>query len=245
MNPQEYENLLRVEKTHWYYRGKREIAEYWLRREGQLHSGAILADVGAGTGEFVLQMRNHCRVLAVDDYSESVAILEDRLPAAEVRRGSCVQLPIESDSCDFVSALDVLEHIEDDKAAITELWRIAKPGGIIVITVPALSCLWSDWDVSLRHYRRYDLPGLRTLGAEVPSQVLHLNYMNFFAFPAVWLIRRLRRQKGAGSPDSRSEDQIPPSWINEILHWIFVRSSCQNLIRWPFGVGLLCVLKKR
>jgi hypothetical protein len=120
---------------------------------------------------------------------------------------------------------------------------VTKPGGTVIITVPALMSLWSDWDVSLRHFRRYDRRGLRKLITCCPFEVVNLNYMNFWAFPAVWLIRRMRALTGGKS--GRAEDRIPPGPVNGLLRWLFIWSSCQRLIPWPFGVGLLAVLKKR
>lgn len=243
MNSAEYDNLARVEKIHWYYSGKRAIAKTWLNRSGKLTKASLLADCGAGTGAFAVEMTSDCQVIAVDDYPESLAILKDRLGQQSVRAGSCTSLPLESESCDFVTALDVLEHIDDDQAAIKELWRILKPGGTIVITVPALMSLWSDWDVSLRHFRRYDKRGLHNLLCPLPFEIVELNYMNFFAFPAVWLSRKLRAKTGGG--ETRAEDQLPPDWANSLLRSLFVWSSCQRLFAWPFGVGLLAVARKK
>lgn len=244
MNPEEYANLERVEAEHWYYRGKREIVLWWMRATGRVDASARLADCGAGTGAFACEMSRVCRVTAVDDHRESLEILRRRDGIQEVLDGSCTRLPMDDHTFDFVTALDVLEHIEDDAQAFRELLRVTKPGGIILITVPALMSLWSDWDVSLRHFRRYDRPGLKALVSGGSAELLHLNYMNFPAFPAVWLVRKLRRWLPAGPAAGRSEDRIPPRLLNRMLKFLFVRASCQRWIRWPFGVGLLAVLRK-
>ena len=246
MNPEEYENLNRVERDHWYYSGKREIARRWLERLGMNpNAGQLLADCGAGTGAFAVEMLHICRVAAVDDYPESLEILRARLPSESVHQGSCTNLPFPDAAVDFITALDVLEHIEDDHAAMREMWRVLKPGGGMVVTVPALMSLWSDWDVSLRHFRRYDHASLMALMRGVSPQIVECNYMNFFAFPAVWTLRRLR---GAGGQDAgggkRAEDKVPPLPVNSMLRAMFVWSSSQTSIHWPFGVGLLGVLKK-
>jgi len=242
MNPEEYGNLANVEWNHWYYSGKRKIARHWIRKSGGLDLNSLLADCGAGTGAFAREMQDFCRVIAIDGYPESISILNARLGESHVLTGSCTDLPLETDSCDFATAMDVLEHIEDDYAALAELYRVVKPGGVVIITVPALMSLWSDWDVTLRHFRRYDRVGFFKLVSSRNFEILNLNYMNFWAFPAVWTLRRLRAITSATA--SRVEDKLPPSVINSALRGLFVWSSCQTMIRWPFGVGLLAVLRK-
>lgn len=243
MNPEEYDNLAKVEKLHWYYAGKRDIVRYWISKLGELQPTSVLADCGAGTGAFALEMNDLCMVRAIDDYPESLAILNDRLGPDLVLEGSCTALPLDTNSCDYATALDVLEHIEDDIAAMRELHRIVRPGGTVIVTVPALMSLWSDWDVSLRHFRRYDRKSLESLISCFPFEVVQLNYMNFWAFPVVWILRKLR--KGEARNDQRAEDTIPPTPINEVLKAVFVWASCQTVFQWPFGVGLLAVLKKK
>ncbi len=246
MNPEEYKNLNRVERDHWYYSGKRDIARHWLERIGlKINNDQLLADCGAGTGAFAVEMLRICRVAAVDDYPESLEILRTRLPGESVYQGSCTDLPFPDASVDYITALDVLEHIEDDHAAMREMWRVLKPGGGMVVTVPALMSLWSDWDVSLRHFRRYDRASLMSLMRGISPQIVECNYMNFFAFPAVWTLRRLR---GAWGEDAggrgRAEDKVPPLPVNSLLRAMFIWSSCQTFIHWPFGVGLLGVMRK-
>jgi len=246
MNPEEYSNLARVEARHWFYAGKREIVRHWIQRFHPLQPGHQLADCGAGTGIFAAEMAARCRVTAVDDFEESLQLLRDRLGTAGVRKGSCTALPLADESVDVLTALDVIEHVADDRAALREFLRVLRPGGIAVITVPALMALWSDWDVALHHCRRYHRSGLLQV---VPDglEVLHVNYVNVAALPLVYGIRKFRtlRQRSGTKTPARSEDTIPPAWLNGLLRRIFVKTACQSLIRFPAGVGLLLVLRKK
>ena len=244
MNPEEYENLARIEQNHWYYSGKRKIVSHWIKESAHLTRESLLLDCGAGTGAFASEMQSQCRVFASDDYEESLAILRNRLSKESVFAASCTNLPLPDNTFDFVTALDVLEHIEDDSRALSEMYRVTKPGGMVIITVPALMSLWSDWDVTLRHFRRYDRKSLNILVDQYSFQTINLNYMNFWAFPVVWALRRLR---GRGNAESkkRAEDKIPRNPFNSLLRSIFIWSSCQRFIKWPFGVGLLAVLVKK
>jgi SAM-dependent methyltransferase len=243
MKAEEYRNLERVEGEHWYYSGKREIVEYWIRRSGPLCGEHLLVDVGAGTGAFAASMQEFCQVLAVDSHAESLEILRERMGSACIREGGLECLPLGDGSADIVTALDVLEHVEDDGRGMQEIWRILKPGGRMVITVPANMWLWSDWDESLGHYRRYSRRGLKNLVGAAGAKVIHENFMNFFALPAVFAARMLRR--GQGNRNSRrAEDVVPPKPVNALLKRLFVWSSVQTTFRWPAGVGLLCVAVK-
>ncbi|HTV63741.1 MAG TPA: class I SAM-dependent methyltransferase [Verrucomicrobiae bacterium] len=245
MNPEEYNNLARVEGSHWFYSGKREIVRYWIHRFHPLKSDDHLADCGAGTGIFADEMSADCNVTAIDDFEESLKFLRERLGNERVRKGSCTALPLPDSSVDVLTALDVIEHVQDDRAAAREFLRVLKPGGVAIITVPAHMALWSDWDVTLRHFRRYNKRMLRDM---VPSgfQILHVNYVNVAVLPAVYAVRKFRglKQRLGFKTTARSEDAIPPPYLNDCLRWLFVCLACQNLIPFPAGVGLIAVLRK-
>ncbi len=245
MNPQEYQNLAKVETVHWFYAGKREIVRYWINRFHPLQQGDLLVDCGAGTGIFVEEMRRFCNVLALDDFEESLKLLRERLGTDKVRRGSCTALPLPDASVDVLTALDVVEHVENDHVAVREFLRVLRPGGIAIITVPALMTLWSDWDVTLHHFRRYTRPSLLKI---IPAglEVLHINYINVAVLPIVFAVRKWRALKSrlGLKAGRRSEDTIPPPWLNRALGWTFLKLACQKPIHFPAGVGLIAILKK-
>lgn len=241
MNPEEYSNLSRVEKAHWYYAGKRQLVRGWIDRCNPGKRRLRILDCGAGTGCFAEELAKVHEVHVLDDHEESLRILRTKFPAAQVH---CLEaagrLPFEDASFDVITALDVLEHIEHDDAALAEMHRVLRPGGVMVATVPASMRLWSDWDVSLHHFRRYDRRMLAALFAKQGHwQTIWLNYTNFAIFPAAWLVRRC----SAFRSKQRHEDSIPPAWINSMLQWIFVAQGMTRL-RVPFGVSLICISRK-
>jgi ubiquinone/menaquinone biosynthesis C-methylase UbiE len=246
MNPEEYTNLAKVEQRHWFYAGKREIVRAWINQFHPLKQTDLLTDCGAGTGIFVGEIRGLCKVMAVDDFEDSLKLLCARLGRDCVVKGSCTALPLADNSVDVLTALDVIEHVQDDRASVTEFLRVLRPGGIAVITVPALMALWSDLDVTLQHYRRYNERTLREV-IPVEFEILHMNYVNVAVLPMVYLVRRFRvlKQRLGFKTISRSEDRIPPGWLNFFLRWLFVRLACQKTVHFPVGVGLLAVLRKR
>jgi ubiquinone/menaquinone biosynthesis C-methylase UbiE len=249
MNPEEYQNLARVETVHWFYAGKREIVRHWIHHFRSLQCDDLLVDCGMVTGIFAGEMKGTCRVLALDDFQESLDLLRKRLGDDNVRKGSCTALPLPDSSVDVLTALDVIEHVEDDRTALREFLRVVRPGGLAVITVPALMALWSDWDVTLRHFRRYSKNSLLKI---IPPEfeILHTNYINVAALPLVLAIRKWRGLKSrfGMKTDVRSEDKISViwlKWLNRILGLMFVKPACQNVVRFPVGVGLITVLRKK
>ena len=158
-----------------------------------------------------------------------------------------VALLLDDRSVDVLTALDVIEHVEHDRKALAEFSRVVKPGGLVVITVPALMSLWSDWDVALHHFRRYTRRSLLDVIPAGDFEIVRCHYVNVAALPLVVLVRKFRALKQAlgSKSQARSEDQIPPAPLNALLKWSFVALGCQQLISFPAGVGLLALLRRK
>ena len=248
MNPAEYENLDAVEREHWYYAGKRIAVRYWLTQAGPPRPGQTLLDCGAGTGWFAKEMEAQCRVLVLDNHEESLRLLRTRFRPEQILSLAGDNVPLPDRSLDYVTALDVLEHVPDDAAVVRGFHRLLKPGGLAVVTVPASMALWSDWDVALHHFRRYHRAQLRALFAGGDWEIVYVNYTNVVVYPAVWLLRKWRawRKPAAGTASAavRSEDKMPAPWLNSLLRALFV-GMAQWRVPFPFGVSLVLVARKR
>jgi ubiquinone/menaquinone biosynthesis C-methylase UbiE len=244
MNSEEYANMDRMESAHWYYAGKREFARDWLLRVRPPGPEDRLLDCGAGTGRFAKEMEAHCQVLVLDDHEEALRLLRTRFRAEQILSLAGDRVPLPDASLEYVTALDVLEHTPDDQAVVDGFYRLLKPGGIALVTVPASMALWSDWDVGLHHYRRYSRPQLRALFPEAQWELLYVNYTNAFAYPAVWLLRRWRKWFPQSPGAARSEDRMPSPAVNALLRASFVRPAFWR-VPLPFGVSLLLVARKR
>ena len=246
MKAEEYQNLERVERTHWYYAGKRELVRGWIQRTRPPQPGDLLLDCGAGTGQFAQEMEASCRVLVLDDHEEALRILRQRFRAEQVLSLSGDQVPLPDGALDYVTALDVLEHVPDAAAVVRGFHRLLKPGGLAVVTVPAGMALWSDWDEALHHYRRYARAQLRALFPATHWEIVHVNYTNVAAYPAVWLVRKWRRwfSRPGAPPGPRTEDREPAPWLNRLLQRVFVGTG-RIRVPLPFGVSLLLVARRR
>jgi ubiquinone/menaquinone biosynthesis C-methylase UbiE len=244
----EYDALEKVEREHWFYKGKRELVQYWIERAAKLAKGDRIVDCGAGTGELVRELRgqfepNGISVIGIEYVGEARRLAKER-KGTELLEGSILDLPLKDVTSMVTVALDVLEHVEDDTLAFSELLRITKPGGIIIINVPAFMSLWSDWDISLGHFRRYSKSMLRSLFVPHKSEfdVLHFDYENAFAFLPILTLRTVSR---LFKLKSRFEDRIPSPSTNKILLDLFVKPSQVSWFHPPFGSSLFCVLRKR
>jgi SAM-dependent methyltransferase len=246
MNAAEYANLDAVERTHWYYAGKRELVRWWLAQIRPPRADEILLDYGAGTGRFAIEMQTYCRVLVLDDHAEALSILRERFAPSQVLAAQDDAIPVADSSIDCLTALDVLEHLRNDDEKVAEFRRVLKSGGLAVVTVPAGMALWSDWDEALHHFRRYNRSELLRLFPRAHWDIVHVNYTNVLAYPAVWIVRkarRLRRGRSSRPIGPRAEDLTPPRWLNALLQGSFVRLG-RSRIRFPFGVSLILVARK-
>jgi SAM-dependent methyltransferase len=251
MDAAEYANIAALEREHWYYSGKRRFVRDWIARVRPPAPNDLLLDCGAGTGLFAEEMSALCRVMVLDDHEEALRILRTRFKPEQILSLAGDRVPLPDASLEYVTALDVLEHVPDDAAVVRGFHRLLKPGGLAVVTVPAGMALWSDWDVALHHFRRYDCAQLEAIFPAAAWEIVHVNYTNVPVYPAVWALRKWRAwRKGAGAAGAtagtglRSEDRIPPRWINALLRAVFVGlARCR--VRFPFGVSLLLVARRR
>lgn len=247
MDAAEYDNIAALELEHWYYSGKRTFVRQWIERVRPPRPTDTLLDCGAGTGQFAKEMESACRVLVLDDHEEALRMLRKRFRSDQILSLAGDRVPLPDGSLEYVTALDVLEHVPDDAAVVKGFHRLLKPGGLAVVTVPASMALWSDWDVALHHFRRYRRAQLRALFPAAEWEVEYVNYTNVLVYPAVWAVRKwrgLRKNSGSNGATARTEDKVPAGWLNRLL-----RAQFTTLAHWrvpfPFGVSLVLVARRR
>ena len=202
---------------------------------------AELVDVGAGTGFLgdLLAARNPEITYR---YIEPIPGLEESLaerfgPDASVREGDSFG------QARFVTLLDVLEHQEDDRLFLREPAAKMEPGAILILTVPAMPSLWSEWDPALGHFRRYRKNSLRAALPDEQFETVELSYLFPELLPAGW-VRRIRRGGGANEVDAaKAEFPDLPGWINESLYRIGSATTKARRL-WPCGTSLLAVLRR-
>jgi SAM-dependent methyltransferase len=193
----EIEKLARLEQRHWWYAERRSVLRRILRDRT---SGGWAVDIGAAAGGNTRVLASlGWRPLALE-YSESGAALA-QARGLQVSRADAHRLPLRDGALGLVTALDVLEHLEDDDRAAQELRRVLRPDGLLVVAVPADPALWSSHDDAVGHLRRYTEESLRTLLTGAGFTIERLWSWNVLLRP----VAVVRRRKSSGS----DLDEVP------------------------------------
>jgi SAM-dependent methyltransferase len=141
-------------------------------------------------------------------------------------------------------ALDLIEHLEDDLFALRSLARILKPGGTLIIFTPAFNFLWGLQDEVSHHFRRYTVPDLRRKVKSAGLEIDKLTYANMFLFPFIWAGRQALKLVN-NNIQGASENDLHPSWSNQILRRIFLAEKpLLRQIDLPLGVSVFCIARK-
>jgi SAM-dependent methyltransferase len=224
---------------HWWWRSREALL---LAEIGRIGRGTVvrrILDVGCGDGLFFDALS---RFGEVDGLEPDASLLRDprwrgRIEVGELGTRSPCQRPY-----DLVLMLDVLEHIEDDRAALASARELTRPGGVLLLTVPALPWLWSRHDEANAHFRRYRAGRLRKVLEGAGLAVESVRF--FFAWTVVpMLLRRWLAPAGKGSSDY--DVPIPPPAINRALAaWSSAEHALGRLVPWPIGSSLLAVARR-
>jgi SAM-dependent methyltransferase len=241
-----YVDFYSLETSHWWFCARRLIVEMLLNEHIGGRRAPLIADVGCGTGANLAMLHRVGRPVGIDASWRALTFAQSRGETALVA-GTLPSLPCQNESFDVVCALDVIEHIENDAAAVEELVRVCKPGGLIVITVPAYQWLWSEHDVVNEHKRRYTRTNLGTRVKHPQVEALKLTYMNTFLALPMMAYRLMRNLSRTRHPEARATSDLvaPPAMVNRILFWIFCMEKfwlrCGSF---PFGISVVCILRK-
>lgn len=246
MNVDIYEQMYLTEKDNWWFKGRRElITEMVARACKPSWCGALkILDVGCGTGLNSKAFEEFGEIYGVD-------ISKDALKFCRLRGNSTIirantgYLPIKNNSFDLLLALDLLEHVEDDIGAIKEFFRILKPNGTLILTVPAFMFLWSDHDIALHHKRRYNKDSLVKVLKSSGYSIERLTCWNFFLFPMVAFIRLFSR---GGKDEESGRYRLPDlsNIGNTILLWVLrvEKAAISRGYNFPIGVSIICICRK-
>jgi SAM-dependent methyltransferase len=242
MEDSELPAMLARDADHWWYRGRRRIVIGELDRLSP-PSGARLLDAGCGSGRTLDVLARFGRVTGVD--ISPIAVRAARARGHDVREADILDMPLPDGRFDVVTCLDVLEHIRDDRRALAELLRVTRPGGAIVLTVPAYPSLWSSHDVANEHLRRYRRTTLRLLAADAECDFVRDTHFNALLLPPIAIVRRMLRRPDRGRA-RRSDLDLTPPRLDRVLE-LPLRAEAWFLAaggRLPFGLSLLMVLRR-
>ena len=236
MDRRVYDRMAEHDSTHWWYRARRDILADYLTREGHLPKDARILEIGCGTGHNLPMLAEFGEVEAIEIDPAAATIASERL-GRPVSNAPLPALPgVPRGRYDLIAVLDVVEHIEDDVAALASMRECLAPGGKILIAVPAHQWMWSAHDVVNHHHRRYSKASLVKAIRAAGLRERKLGYFNSILFPLAAAARIAGRLTGRDD----SDDSPPAAPVNALFERIFgLERHLVGRVPMPIGVSLL------
>jgi 2-polyprenyl-3-methyl-5-hydroxy-6-metoxy-1,4-benzoquinol methylase len=231
-----YDRMAEHDTTHWWYRARRAVLASVIARKVLLPTDARILEIGCGTGHNLGMLARFGTVdaIEIDDHSRGIA--SQRL-GRDVGASPLPELAgIADQSYDMIALLDVLEHVEDDRAALVSIAARLREGGTVLLTVPQYPWMWSGHDVANHHHRRYTKASLRRVIAAAGLQLTMLHSLNSLLFPLAAADRIVARITGRQG----SDDALPPAPVNAVFEKIFgLERYLVGRVPMPPGVSLI------
>jgi SAM-dependent methyltransferase len=235
-----------AEEGHFWFIGLRRNALMLLRAALDGRRPARILDCGAGTGRNLDWLETLGWAAGLE--RSPVGLRFGRSRGRRLVRGTVAALPFPDACVDVATSFDVLYCLDDDteRRAVSEMWRVLKPGGLAVINVAALDSLRGSHSTLTHEVRRYSKHRLRALLTGAGFEVERLTFANMSTFPITWLLRWRERMTGRAETASGRELQIPPRPINAILDAVLaLEARAMRVVSLPIGTSLLCVARKK
>ena len=237
-----YQQMAELDDRHWWYRARRRIIADLIRREVRPPADARILELGCGTGHNLAMLGGFGNVDGLELDDEARAMSEQRLGRAIMSSPLPELADVADRHYDLVGAFDVIEHIDDDRAALASIATKLKPGGRFVMTVPAHQWMWSAHDIVNHHKRRYSKRSLRRLIEESPLQIEKLGFFNSLLFPLAVAERASSKLRGKDNGDVK----LPPAPLNVVLEKIFeAERYLVGRLPLPPGLSLFAVASAR
>jgi SAM-dependent methyltransferase len=233
-----YRQMAELDQRHWWYRARRAVLTDLIRRQALPPPNARILEIGCGTGHNLEMLGSFGQVDAVELDDEARAVAEKRLGRAVMNAPLPELAGVGAATYDLIAALDVIEHIDEDSAALAAIAGKLKPGGKLLMTVPAHQWMWSAHDVVNHHKRRYSKAGLKRLIQGSPLKLRKLGYFNSLLFPLAVAERGASKLRGKDSADVR----LPPRALNRALETVFAAERhLVGRVPLPPGLSLFAV----
>jgi SAM-dependent methyltransferase len=231
-----------IEAEHWWFAGRRRLFAREIARR-RIGTSARVLDLGTSSGSNLRMLRDSgfSNITALDSSEEALRWCQEKYLSGVVK-GDITRLPFCHDQADLVLATDVIEHVDDDWAAIREIARVLKPGGAVLVAVPTFQLLWGPQDEFAQHKRRYRKHDVERMLSDAGLVVERSYYFNYLLFLPILLARALLRLI---RPELSSENEINSPLMNRILSAIFAFDvATAPSIHPPFGVSALVLATK-
>ncbi|MDD4287121.1 MAG: class I SAM-dependent methyltransferase [Candidatus Peribacteraceae bacterium] len=240
-----------LEERHWWFLGRRAIFRSLLMRAVPPSKDRLILDVGCGTGGNTVAFQSLYTCVGIDPSLDAVTFARQRFPGIEFRHGyapqDCEDILARADAVLF---LDVLEHVQDDFALVSQLLAGMKTGAYLFMVAPGDPELWGPHDRGFEHERRYSLPRFRMLWEGLPVEECVCSALNARLYPIAKLSRLVSRFRGKALGPGQTDLSLPSAPVNAFLYWIFAGESKRILRAWRggkpyrYGVSVLAVLRR-
>ena len=237
-----YRIFFNIQKQHWWFVTKKDIILDTISRHHNLQPNSMILDIGCGSGLMLNALEDIALTSGMDMSNEAIQFSKE-IFAGSVKQGSLpYQVPYPASTFELITALDVIEHIDDDVASLEAIKSLLSPSGKAIITVPAYMFLWSQFDEMNEHKRRYTLNELQKKLIKAGFHIEKISYFNTLLFPIVYIVRKLNNILGR---DGASDVDMPGNLANRSLKAIFgLEKFLLHFCRLPFGVSILAVVSK-
>lgn len=247
MDPTYEQKYHELEARHWWFRSRREKVLEMV----DLSPDHRYLDIGCSTGALMQMLIDAGatpeQVYGVDISEPAVARARQR-GLVHVHLMDAEQISLPEASFDFIVSSDCLEHLRNDERALANWYRLLKPGGRILIFVPAFMSLWTQHDVVNHHFRRYEPGELPRKMKAAGFEVVQTGYWNFFLFLPIWsfrMIKRLLRRWLFDDQPPQEDLKMPNPIVNKVLYQLMrLENKCIPGLRFPFGVSTFTKAKK-
>lgn len=242
MNVDMYRIFFEIQKKHWWFVTKKDIVLDTINRHLTKNSETKVLDIGCGSGLMLNALEGVGQTFGMDMSDEAISFSKE-IFGGKVEKGFLPNsIPYEESFFNLITALDVIEHVDDDIASLKAIRSHLISEGKAVITVPAYMFLWSKFDELNQHKRRYTISELQEKLVSAGFTVEKISYFNTLLFPAVFAVRLLNNIL---KRDGSSDIDMPNQPLNFVLEKIFgLEKYLLKFINLPFGVSILAVVKK-
>lgn len=242
MNTNMYRVFFDIQKKHWWFVTKKEIVLDTIYWHIATHANCKVLDIGCGSGLMLNALQGIGQTYGMDMSDDAINFSKEIFDG-KVEKGFLPNnIPYENNFFNLITALDVIEHIDQDTNSLKSIRSLLVAEGKAVITVPAYMFLWSKFDELNEHKRRYTLKELNSKLVEAGYTVEKISYYNTLLFPAVFAVRMLNNILNR---DGSSDTDMPNLPLNFLLKKIFgIEKYLLKFMNLPFGVSILAVVKK-
>jgi SAM-dependent methyltransferase len=236
-----------AEARHFWFRGLRRFVGPLLDAAVSGRERPRVLDAGCGTGWNLRTLTPLAGGHGIDLNRTGLGCAR-RAGLTRLARASVTALPFHDATFDLVTSFDVLYALagSDARRAMSEMARVLRPGGTLVVNVAALDILRGGHAVLAEEVRRYDRRLLRAEVAEAGLEIVRLTYTNASLFPLILAARVVQRLAGLRTPeDTGREISVPPAPVNALLDGaLALEAACLRAVNLPFGSSLLCAARK-